>query len=66
VSEERKATHLYTLKPGDTWKFFKHYLVIANPDHSPFMVDVFTGEQKEIDPSCPPSPITNPPPSSNS
>ncbi len=49
VHEIRQGTkHIYTLQPGDDWRLFKNYIVIANPAHPPFMIDLFTGERKEL------------------
>lgn len=44
---ERKV--IYECKPGDRWCIWNHHLVIANPDHPPFMIELATGQRKEID-----------------
>lgn len=53
----RPASHVYTLKEGDVWTIFNHHLVIANPDHPPFMIDLATGERKELHAIPRPAPI---------
>lgn len=52
------AKHIYTLIEGDVWTIFNHQLIVANPNHPPFIIDLATGERKELMPDDPPS---NPP-----
>jgi len=51
--EIRSGTkYIYTLQPGDDWRIYKNFVVIANPNHPPFMIDLFTGERKELTPDA--------------
>ena len=56
--ESLKSKVIYVLKAGDSWAIWNHHLVIANPAHPPFMIELTSGERKEIDinalPSRPP------------
>lgn len=51
--ESAQGKVVYELQPGDEWRIFKNHLVIANPAHPPFMIDLFTGERKELSPDAP-------------
>lgn len=42
---------IYELQPGDRWHIFKGFLVIANPDSAPLLINIQTGERIELDAS---------------
>ena len=52
---ETEPRFVYELQEGETWRIFKHLLIIAHPDNPPFAIDIFTNERLELKPDALPS-----------
>jgi hypothetical protein len=44
-----EARHVCDLEPGDVWVLYKGHIIAANPTGKPFMIDLETGERRDLE-----------------